>query len=210
MKLRNIFGAVVIALSLAGNAQAQSLTAEAAKTARPDESHKLNLSGSYGPISGFIDSFGRDASGYYTEIYVRKNFASVRGRDYGLQTELNKGSKAYTPATQRAGGIIDIDPQDRNNPKDRVYLNMKFLPLTVTRAGIKKEVQLSMFGSINLPKDLYAEGWVDHNFGVNPLTLGELTIGKMFDKKFGMEGQAAYNADSNGWVFRYGGRYKIR
>lgn len=210
MNLKRYLGAGILSLALSVSANAQSLTAEVTKAARPDEHHKLTLSGAYGPISGFIDSFGRDTSDYYTEIYARKNIASVRGRSYGLQTEFNKGSKFYVPATQRAGFITDIDSQDPSNPKDRIYLNMKFLPLTITGDGVKKEMQISWFGSVNLPKDIYAEGWMDHNFGIEPLNLGEVKIGKMLGKKIGLEGQAAYNADSDGWVFRVGGRYKLR
>ena len=210
MNLKQCLYAGIVSLALSGGANAQSLTTEVTKTARPDEHHKLGLSGLYGPISGFIDGFGRNISDYYTEIYARKNLASVHGRSYGLQTEFNKGSKFYVPATQRAGFITDIDSQDPNNPEDRVYLNMKFLPLTITGDGAKKEMQISWFGSVNLPKDIYAEGWMDHNFGIEPLNLGEVKVGRMISKKIGLEGQVAYNADSNGLVFRFGGRYKFR
>ena len=201
MSVRNVLGSAALLLSLAGTANAQSLTAEAAKTARPDENHTLTVSGSYGPVSGFVDSFGADWGDYYAEIYGRKN---VSGKKYGVQTELNKGSADFTPATARAGIIGDIVSTDR------YYASTKFLPFTVTKDGVKKEVQISGFGSVNFPKGFYAEGWIDHNFGIDPFTNGVITAGKMFSSKFGVEGQYARNVNSDGNAFRFGGRYKIK
>ena len=203
MSVRNVLGSATLFLSLAGAANAQSLAIDVTKTARPDENHTLTMSGSYGPVSGFIDSFGRDWNGYYTEVYGRKNVSNIRGRKYGFQAELNKGSADFTPATGRAGIIGNIVSTDK------LYASTKLLPLTITKNGIKKEVQLSGFGSVNLPKGFYAEGWIDHNFGVDPFTNGVITAGKMFGR-LGIEGQYARNVNSDGNAFRFGGRYKIR
>ncbi len=198
MKLKNLLGGVALVAALSGYANAQSLTAEAVKTSRSDENHTLRLSGSYGPVSGFVDSFGRDAGDYYTEIYVRKNF-----KRFGIQAEINKGSRIYTPATLRAGPIVDLVANDK------IYANAKLLPVTVTKDGLKKEVQISGFGSIKFPKGIYVEAWADHNFGVDPFTLGEITVGKMLTKKAGAEFQYARNVNSNGNAFRAGLRYKL-
>lgn len=181
----------------------KSFKVEPMITPGKEESHTFRLSGSYGKDGfsayGFLDLFGPDTDKYYGEIHLRYNTA----KKSGLQLEINDGTGL--PAVFRFGYIWDV------LKTKRFYLNVKALPLNVSKAEIEKNMQLGTFASADLGKGFYAENWTDFHvpYRGKRFVFTEFTLGRKINDHLSLQVQVPYNTNSPGWAARVGLRYKF-
>lgn len=154
----------------------------------------------------FADFYGRSSNAFYSEANINRKFYN----DLGLRLEWNGGSVMND--TFRAGPSF--------NPRlhDKLFLDMKFYPLTVgSNSGVKKTGQVGLFGRLDLPGKFFVENWTDFDINYGSSTgnrrlnvLSETTFGREIIKRLYAEVQAAYNVNVKDKVEgRAGLRYKF-
>ena len=150
----------------------------------------------------FVDFYGRESGAFYSEANVGRELYKT----IDPKVEWNGGSGMDD--VFRIGGSI--------KPKiiDDLFLEMKAYPLTLASNGnLLRTSQLSLFGRLDLPKEVYLEDWTDTNIDWNnpkkPLVASELTLGKTLVDNLALEVQGAYNVNIPGLQARAGLRYNF-
>lgn len=186
------------------NADKKSLMYDAAVANSKADNHVFRAEGFYvkgtGSFYGFLDGYGRKTDNYYTEVYGRRDVL----KHAGMQFELNDGKDI--PAMFRAGAIGDIP----GLPKT-VYANVKLLPLHVSGAGIRPELQIGTYVSADFGKGWHIEHWADFNLGNTqaPRVVTEATATKKIKGRWAVVIRAGYKVSTEGFSTRAGVRYQV-